>query len=506
MAFLTPFFPSNRLTSQRSTSSTQSTRPIRVSSFNPSNLSLRYSPLWRDVLRKSATHPLVIHAPTTASIALDPQPPKILISGAPASGKGTQCEYIVNKYNVVHISTGDMLRAAVKAQTPLGIKAKSFMDAGQLVPDDLVISMLNERITLEDCVQKGWLLDGFPRTAIQAQALTAANILPSAVVVLNVEDDALIDRVVGRRSDPVTGKIYHIKFSPPSDPDILARLTQRSDDTEEKARVRLQTYYTHAQSIHDHYAATLKTVDGNRSKADVFDDISTIIDASIATDRHNGGSGNNSNPDSATALQSDSSAPTRGKGMPVSEFVKKAEEAYETGLLNNEDVNWSGQATADSSDSAGTSTYADLARRLDLVLGDSFALLMFAYVGRAHHGDSSFDLDVLKTAAPFLVAWLGVSPLLGAYTRAATSTVVETAKIFLRSWAIAVPMGIALRGVVTEHVPPAIFSAITLASTLVIVGSWRIAYVKIRGEETDESRRGGPMEGIKMITTLLRRW
>lgn len=399
-----------------------------------------------------------------------------------------------------------MLRAAVKAQTPLGIKAKSYMDAGQLVPDDLVISMLKERITQEDCVQKGWLLDGFPRTAIQAEALSAANILPSAVVVLNVQDDALIDRVVGRRSDPVTGKIYHIKFSPPSDPDVLARLTQRSDDTEDKARVRLQTYYTHAQSIHDHYAATLKTVDGNRTKADVFDDISSIIDAAIARDRDNGGGGNNSDPDSATAPQSDASAPSSAKGMPVAEFVKKAEEAYEASLLNNEDVNWSGQATADSAESAGTSTYADLARRFDLVVGDTVALVMFVYVGRAHHGDSSFDLDVLKTAAPFLVAWLGVSPLLGAYTRAATSTVAETVKIFVRSWAIAVPMGIALRGVVTEHVPPAVFSAITLASTFVIVGSWRVAYVKMRGEESGENRRGGPVEGIRMITTLLRRW
>ncbi|CAN8067789.1 unnamed protein product [Agarophyton chilense] len=424
--------------------------------------------------------------------------PKILISGAPASGKGTQCEFIVNKYGVVHISTGDMLRAAVRNSTPLGLKAKSYMDSGKLVPDDLVISMLKERITQPDCVQKGWLLDGFPRTAVQAQALGDAGILPSAVVVLEVEDDVLIERVVGRRSDPETGKIYHMTFSPPTDPQVAARLVQRSDDTEEKARVRLETYYTHAQSINDHYGAVLKKVDGNRSKNAVFDDLSAIIDTSVASA--------NKDIESGDAPGYGSTPTDSSRYMPVAEFVRRAEQAYERGVLRDEDVNWSGQATMDAPDSTGTSSYADLGRRLDLVIGDTVALLAFAYIGRFSHGSKSIDFGVLKTAAPFLSAWFVTSPLLGVYTRAATANLSEALKYFVRAWAIAMPMGIGLRGVVTDHVPPVAFAAISLVATLILMGSWRALFVVVRGEETENARRAGLVDTFRMVSTLLRRW
>lgn len=374
-------------------------------------------------------------------------PPCILISGAPASGKGTQCEYIVDKYNVVHISTGDMLRSAVKNNTALGVKAKSYMDSGKLVPDELVISMLKERISQDDCAKRGWLLDGFPRTAVQAEALTAANILPDAVIVLDVEDDVLLERVVGRRSDPETGKIYHIKFSPPSDPEVLNRLTQRSDDTEEKARVRLENYYKHASSIADHYESALRKVDGNRDKADVFSEIMSIVDSSLANkDDHDENDGSTSSKAGEASNVAATSNPDSTVGIPVAEFVKRAEEAYEKGVLLNEDVNWSGQASADTQESLSTSNYSDLGRRLDLVFGDTLSLLAFSYIGKAYHGNKNFDLSVVKTAAPFIAAWLATSPLLGAYTRAATANVAATLKSFAKSWAIAIPMGIGLRG------------------------------------------------------------
>lgn len=442
MAFVVPNLTPVSPRSTHSISSTSS-RSIHSSSFLQPAKSLRVSPLWRDVLRKSQPFPLVITSPALATLETDASPPRILITGPPASGKGTQCEYIVEKYGVVHISTGDMLRAAVQAETPLGVEAKTYMDDGQLVPDELVISMLKERIFQDDCEQKGWLLDGFPRTEVQAQALTDANIVPSAVVVLDADDEELIQRVTGRRSDPVTGKIYHLKFNPPSNPEVAERLAQRSDDTEEKANVRLQSYYKHAQSIQDHYSSMLNKVDGNRSKSEVFNDVCAIIDAGIPKNEND----DDDSSQSKAATTSSKFNPTEStKGIPVAEFVRRAEEAYEMSLLKNDEVSWSGQASADSTDSAGTSTYSDLLRRLDLVFGDTAALLAFAYIGRARHGDSALDFGVLKTAAPFIVAWLGVTPLLGAYTRNATANVSAAIKTFIRSWAIGAPMGVALRG------------------------------------------------------------
>lgn len=342
-----------------------------------------------------------------------------------------------------------MLRAAVKSGSALGAEAKAFMNAGDLVPDALVISMLRERLDQPDVAKSGWLLDGFPRTAVQAEALTSAGIVPSAVVLLDVEDDVLVERVVGRRSDPVTGKIYHVKFCPPTDPDVVNRLTQRSDDTEEKARVRLATYQKHTKSIQEHYANMVRKVDGDRNRTDVFDDIAAIIDSTLDSTKED-----DSDPPPAATSTKDPYARPDGsistKGMPVAEFVRRAEEAYEKGVLNDEDVNWSGQAGVDKPGSAGDSTYADLARRFDLVAGDILSLLLFAYIGRASHGDKSISPELFKTAAPFLVAWLGAAPLLGAYTRAATANVSSTVASFARAWAIAVPMGIALRGTFSE--------------------------------------------------------
>merc|ERR1719182_1304040 len=170
-------------------------------------------------------------APTMASGGL-----KIIICGAPASGKGTQCELLKEEYGVVHLSTGDMLREAVAQGTEVGTAAKGYMERGELVPDEVIIGIVKDRLAESDCKENGWLLDGFPRTEAQAIALEKAGILPKKVLFLQVPDEMLIERVVGRRSDPETGKIYHLKYSPPENDEIAARLTQRADDTEEKVK------------------------------------------------------------------------------------------------------------------------------------------------------------------------------------------------------------------------------------------------------------------------------
>lgn len=394
--------------------------------------------------------------PTATLTDVPKAPPKILISGPPASGKGTQCNLLVEHYGVVHISTGDMLREAVKAETSLGVEAKKYMDLGTLVPDDLVISLLQDRIVQDDCRQKGWLLDGFPRTAVQAQALDDAGITPSAVILLEAPDDVLVERVVGRRIDPETGEIYHIVFNPPPSIEIAARVITRSDDSEEKARIRLRTYYQHSQSILDHYSSAVKKIDGNRSKGDIFDDIVNIIDERVekpltqvdddGDDGDDGASSSSASGTAETSASSETSDSDSVKGASVLEFVRKAEEAYERGLLYESDINWSGQAGAERPDRYGNSTYADITRRPDVALGDAAAILLFVYIGRYTHGHKSIDLEMFKTAAPFLTTWFLTSPLLGCYTRTATSNFLAALQHFIRGWAVAIPMGIALRG------------------------------------------------------------
>lgn len=201
----------------------------------------------------------------------------MMISGAPASGKGTQCEYIVAKYGLLHISTGDLLRAEVAAGTENGLRAKDYMMKGQLVPDEIVIQMVKDKLSEAAAQGKGWLLDGFPRSSAQANALEALGIKPDVFVVLDVPEEVLIDRVVGRRLDPVTGKIYHLKYTPPENEEIAARLTQRSDDTESKAKVRLQSYAMNVEALTSMYSGVIKKIDGNQSKAVVFEEIDRLL-------------------------------------------------------------------------------------------------------------------------------------------------------------------------------------------------------------------------------------
>lgn len=191
---------------------------------------------------------------------------RMIFIGPPGAGKGTQAARLVETYGITHISTGDMFRAAVKAGTPMGQEADRYMKAGALVPDEVVIGMVRERLAEPDCA-KGFLLDGFPRTVPQAaaldEALQADGIALDAVLLLEVPDSLIIERIVGRRTDPETGVIYHLTFSPPP-AEIAGRLVHRKDDTEEACRARLDAYHAQTAPIVPFYEAKglLKRVDG----------------------------------------------------------------------------------------------------------------------------------------------------------------------------------------------------------------------------------------------------
>ena len=191
---------------------------------------------------------------------------RMILIGPPGAGKGTQAQSLVTTFGIPHISSGDMLREAVSAGTPLGKTAAGFMKDGLLVPDDVVIGMVIERIGHEDCAQ-GFMLDGFPRTLPQAEALdvamTGSQVSLDAVVLIEVRDELILDRVTGRRTDPLTGNIYHLKFKPPP-PEAVERLVHRSDDTESACSARLEKYHRETTRIVPFYErkGLLRRVDG----------------------------------------------------------------------------------------------------------------------------------------------------------------------------------------------------------------------------------------------------
>lgn len=191
---------------------------------------------------------------------------RMILVGPPGAGKGTQAARLVETFRITHISSGDMLRAAVKEGTKLGLEADGYMKAGKLVPDEVVIGMILERIAKPDCAQ-GFMLDGFPRTRPQAealdQALREAGVRLDAVVLIEVPDGLLEERAVGRRTDPETGTIYHLKYNPPP-ADIAGRLVHRKDDTKEAVATRTQKYHSETAPIIPFYMdqGILKRVDG----------------------------------------------------------------------------------------------------------------------------------------------------------------------------------------------------------------------------------------------------
>ena len=205
---------------------------------------------------------------------------KIIIMGPPAGGKGTASEVIKERYGVVHLSTGDILRDEIRKSTDLGRTAQTYMDKGALVPDDLIINMIIKRLNETDCVEKGWLLDGFPRTFTQAQHMIQAGILADIVLLLEVEDDVVIERISGRRTDPVTNEVYHMKYKPAPTEEIEKRLVQRSDDTEEKLRVRLNNYYSQVQSILKYYPGIVQRVNAGVEMKLVKESVVKVIEKS----------------------------------------------------------------------------------------------------------------------------------------------------------------------------------------------------------------------------------
>jgi len=181
---------------------------------------------------------------------------KIILLGGPGAGKGTQANYIKDRYKIPQISTGDMLRAAVKAGTPLGIEAKKVMDAGGLVSDDIILGLIDERIKEDDCAN-GFLFDGFPRTLEQAEALKL-NVNVDAVVEIDVDDAEIIKRMSGRRVHMASGRTYHIMFNPPKvegkDNETGEDLIQRDDDQEETVKKRLDVYHDQTEPLIEYYS------------------------------------------------------------------------------------------------------------------------------------------------------------------------------------------------------------------------------------------------------------
>jgi len=194
---------------------------------------------------------------------------RLILLGAPGAGKGTQAAFLCQKFGIPQISTGDMLRAAVKAGTELGLAAKKVMDAGGLVSDDIIIGLVKERITQADCAN-GFLFDGFPRTIPQAEAMKAAGVKIDVVLEIDVPDSAIIERMSGRRVHVASGRTYHVTFNPPKvagkDDATGEDLIQREDDKEETVRKRLEVYHQQTQPLVDYYSQWSATGDAAAPK------------------------------------------------------------------------------------------------------------------------------------------------------------------------------------------------------------------------------------------------
>lgn len=194
---------------------------------------------------------------------------KLILLGAPGAGKGTQAQFIREKFGIPQISTGDMLRAAVKAGTPLGIEAKKVMDAGGLVSDEIIIGLVTDRLQQDDC-RSGYLFDGFPRTLPQAEAMKVAGVALDYVLEIDVADEEIIERMSGRRVHPGSGRTYHLRFNPPKlagKDDVTGEdLIQRDDDQEETVRKRLRVYHSQTEPLLEYYRAWAATGDPRAPK------------------------------------------------------------------------------------------------------------------------------------------------------------------------------------------------------------------------------------------------
>lgn len=211
---------------------------------------------------------------------------KIVLLGPPGAGKGTQAKSISNRYSIPHISTGDIFRKNISEGTPLGIEAKAYIDKGQLVPDEVTINMVKDRLTWEDC-KNGYLLDGFPRTVAQAEALEGfladRNEKLDTALSIEVPSSFILERMTGRRVCPSCGASYHVKFNPPTKAGVCdvcgSDIVQRKDDTEETVSERLEVYERQTQPLIDFYnnKSLLSTVDGTKAINEVFESICSIL-------------------------------------------------------------------------------------------------------------------------------------------------------------------------------------------------------------------------------------
>ncbi len=209
------------------------------------------------------------------------RPLNIIMLGAPGAGKGTQARELSLKYNIPHISTGEILRESVKNRTSLGLKAKSYLDKGRLVPDDVIIDVVKERLSMDDC-KNGFILDGFPRTIPQAEALNS-HVRDVKVINIHVDESEIIKRLSGRRVCRKCGANYHIIYSPPRNEGICnmcgGELYQRDDDTEDTIKARLQVYKNQTAPLIDYYKKknVLFTVSGKGSIQDIFNEILKVL-------------------------------------------------------------------------------------------------------------------------------------------------------------------------------------------------------------------------------------
>lgn len=213
---------------------------------------------------------------------------RIILLGAPGAGKGTQAKFIMDSYAIPQISTGDMLRAAVKAESPLGLQVKDIMASGGLVSDDIIISLVKERIAQDDC-KNGFLFDGFPRTIPQAEALLTAGVEIDHVLEIHVDDEEIVQRLSGRRVHPDSGRTYHVKYNPPTEEgldDVTGEpLIQRDDDKEDTVRNRLAVYHDQTKPLVDFYqkiasknqSPVCSKVDGVGSMEDIKDSIFKVL-------------------------------------------------------------------------------------------------------------------------------------------------------------------------------------------------------------------------------------